>query len=207
MKRILAVLMATAVMMTAFTSCELTDELVMMLQGDEVTDEAGNDGVTKEKAEEDALSEDEDVAESDDSSDVTLSNRYKYNSDGNVTKYTEYDSDGNVSCWIEYDYDSYGNETMCTEYDADGNVTWWRKTEYEYNASGNITKLTCSYSNGRLDWNFIAGILMKVEISRSSDYWYECEYNYNSDGKLISKTTIEYDGDSMTGKETENYSS
>ncbi len=175
---------------------ELEAMLAELLGEDEA--EAEDEIVPDEVVTDDTVPEDEEVVEEVTAELVYVTSAvYYYNSDGSVISQEtyEYDENGNLikyvlpsGYWEEYEYDASGLMTKQTRYVTDGSVWWW--DDFEYDTYGNVSKVieSMDYDSEIITFETL------YENTYDTNGWlivadarYSCtEYEYDSDGNLVS---------------------
>lgn len=127
-----------------------------------------------------------------------LYHEYTYDPNGNLLKDTEFTQEGEMNHWTVYAYDHAGNLVTQTQTEANGD-SYVVNNEYEYDASGNVTKCS-NYRGGEANgWteyaydaqgNTVSEKVYKPDGSIKS--W--CEYTYDADCNMMSKTVYKEDG-------------
>ena len=123
---------------------------------------------------------------------------YTYDPNGNLLKDTEVGQDGTVGQWIVYAYDASGNPVIQTQMEPNGD-SYVVNNEYEYDASGNITKVTNTRggeANGWTEYEYdAAGNVTSEKVYKPDGNlksW--CEYTFDSEGNVLTRTTHKEDG-------------
>ena len=119
---------------------------------------------------------------------------YTYDENGNELVHIQYDAEGTAYGFVSREYDANQKVTKYTTYSNNGEPITDTSYQYEFDANGNVVKMSCFDENGKHvqdneydDHGKIAKETYYLENGSTAVYEYENEYDSNGNN---TKTTI-----------------